>query len=48
MLWSEELKWSLQALAEMLKEDTTLSAYEVHSSSVVQVLLHCLSGQVCY
>ncbi len=35
-------------MAEMLKEDSTLSAYEVHSSSLVQVLLNCLSNRVCY
>lgn len=44
--WRDQLTGALQALAEMLKDDATLSAYEVHSSNMVQVLLNCLSNQV--
>ena len=45
MSWSEELHFSLQALAELLRDEKTLSAYEVHTSNMVEVLLHCLTGQ---
>uniref|UniRef100_A0A1X7TZ16 E3 ubiquitin-protein ligase n=1 Tax=Amphimedon queenslandica TaxID=400682 RepID=A0A1X7TZ16_AMPQE len=45
MGWKEELQFGLQALSDLLKEESTLSAFEVHSSSLVQVLLHCISGQ---
>lgn len=46
MNWKEELEFAVQALSDLLKEEKTLSAYEVHNSNMVQVLLHCLSGQV--
>lgn len=46
MGWKEELRYAIQALSELLKEERTLSAYEVHNSSLVQVLLHCVAGQV--
>ena len=46
MGWKEELEFAVQALSDLLKEEKTLSAYEIHNSSMVQVLLHCLSGQV--
>lgn len=46
MGWKEELQFGLQALSDLLKEENTLSAFEIHSSSLVQVLLHCISGQV--
>lgn len=46
MGWKEELQFAIKALSDLLKEEKTLSAYEVHSSSLVQVLLHCIAGQV--
>jgi E3 ubiquitin-protein ligase HECTD1 len=45
MDWKEELEFALQALSDLLKEENTISAHEVHNSSMVQVLLHCLSGK---
>jgi len=42
--WSDGLKSSLKDLALMLRDEKTLSAYEVHLSSLVSVLLHCLRG----
>ena len=40
----EELEGALRALAHLLRDEKTLSAYEVHTSRLVPVLLHCLAG----
>ena len=40
--WREELEWSLKALALLLRDEKTISAYEVHTNRLVPILLHCL------
>ena len=42
--WEEELECALKALAALLRDEKTISAYEVHVSRLVPILLHCLSG----
>ena len=37
---------SLKALAQLLRDEKTISAYEVHTSRLVPILLHCLTGGV--
>ena len=44
LLWQEELSCSLKALADLLRDEKTISAYEVHASRLVPILLHCLDG----
>ncbi len=36
----------LEELALLLRDEKTISAYEVHLSGLVPVLLHCLKGGV--
>ena len=36
----------MTALAQLLRDEKTISAYEVHLSSLVPTLLHCLRGGV--
>lgn len=43
--WSEELQWALKALALLLRDEKTISAYEVHTNRLVPILLHCLTGK---
>ena len=42
--WTEELQWALRALALLLRDEKTISAYEVLTSRLVPILLHCLTG----
>ena len=42
--WIEELECALKALATLLRDEKTISWYEVHVSRLVPVLLHCLTG----
>ena len=42
--WSEELQWALRALALLLRDEKTISAYEVLTSRLVPILLRCLTG----
>ena len=35
---------SLRALADLLRDEKTISAYEVHASHLVPTVLHCLQG----
>ena len=42
--WEEELECALKALAGLLRDEKTISAYEVHVSRLVPILLHCLAG----
>ncbi len=42
--WMEELECALRALATLLRDEKTISWYEVHMSRLVPVLLHCLTG----
>ena len=44
--WQEELESSLKSLAHLLRDEKTISAYEVHHSRLVPVLLYCLAGSV--
>lgn len=34
----------LRALAHLLRDEKTISAFEVHHSRLVPILLHCLVG----
>ena len=43
--WEEELECALKALATLLRDEKTISAYEVHVSRLVPILLHCLTGR---
>ena len=43
--WEEELECALKALATLLRDEKTISWYEVHMSRLVPVLLYCLTGQ---
>ena len=40
----EELECALKALATLLRDEKTISWYEVHMSRLVPVLLYCLTG----
>lgn len=40
----EELECAMRALATLLRDEKTISWYEVHMSRLVPVLLHCLTG----
>lgn len=42
--WREELEGALKALAHLLRDEKTISAYEVHHSRLIPVLLYCLTG----
>ena len=44
--WREGLETALTALALLLRDEKTISAYEVHLSGLVPVLSHCLKGGV--
>ncbi|XP_030855099.1 E3 ubiquitin-protein ligase HECTD1 isoform X1 [Strongylocentrotus purpuratus] len=41
--WMEEMKGALETLTCLLREENNISAYELHSSGLVQALLYCLS-----
>ncbi|KAJ8045570.1 E3 ubiquitin-protein ligase HECTD1 [Holothuria leucospilota] len=41
--WSEILNSALLSLTNLLKDENSISAYELHSSGLVQVLLNCLN-----
>jgi hypothetical protein len=41
--WREEMKAGLDNLLSLLKDEHTMSAYEVHSSGLVQCLFNCLN-----
>lgn len=43
--WEEELECALKALATLLRDEKTISAYEVHVSRLIPILLHCLTGK---
>ena len=42
--WEEEMQCALKALATLLRDEKTISAYEVHVSRLIPILLHCLTG----
>ena len=42
--WKDNLEHNLKALATLLRDEKTISAYEVHLSRLVPVLLYCLTG----
>ncbi|XP_071795349.1 E3 ubiquitin-protein ligase HECTD1-like isoform X3 [Asterias amurensis] len=42
--WSELLKTALESLTILLKDENNISAYELHSSGLVQALLYCLNN----
>ncbi|XP_022105219.1 E3 ubiquitin-protein ligase HECTD1-like [Acanthaster planci] len=42
--WSEVLKTALESLTLLLKDENNISAYELHSSGLVQALLYCLNN----
>lgn len=42
--WEEELEHALKALATLLRDEKTISWYEVHMSCLVPVILYCLTG----
>lgn len=44
LCWEVELECALRALATLLRDEKTISWYEVHMSRLVPVLLHCLTG----
>lgn len=44
--WEEELECALKALATLLRDEKTISWYEVHMSRLVPVLLYCLTGRM--
>ncbi|XP_071499022.1 E3 ubiquitin-protein ligase HECTD1-like [Diadema antillarum] len=41
--WVEEMKMALESLTCLLREENNISAFELHSSGLVQALLYCLS-----
>ena len=43
--WEEEMDCALKALATLLRDEKTISAYEVHVSRLIPILLHCLTGR---
>ncbi|XP_069118347.1 E3 ubiquitin-protein ligase HECTD1-like isoform X3 [Argopecten irradians] len=44
--WAEDMTASLTELVILLKEDHTVSAYELHSSGLVQTLLNILNNNI--
>lgn len=44
--WQDVLKHALDELAHLLKDEKTVSAYEIHSSGLIQALLRLLSCNV--
>ena len=42
--WSQEMSLALEELTALLKDEHTISAYELHSSGLVQTLLNCLNN----
>lgn len=44
--WEKDMIKVLHSFLELLKEDNTVSSYELQTSGIVRALLHCLS-QVC-
>ena len=44
--WEKDMVKVLKNFLELLKDDKTVSSYELQTSGVVRALLHCLS-QVC-
>lgn len=41
--WMAELKAALESLTVLLQEENNISAFELHSSGLVQALLYCLN-----
>ena len=41
--WEKDMVNVLKTFLELLKDDKTVSSYELHTSGVVRALLHCLS-----
>ena len=41
--WREEMRCALEELLALLKDEHTMSAYELHSSGLVQALFNCLN-----
>lgn len=44
--WRDDMKASFESLVDLLKEEHTVSSYELHSSGLVQTLLNILSNNV--
>ncbi|XP_064621516.1 E3 ubiquitin-protein ligase HECTD1-like isoform X2 [Lineus longissimus] len=44
--WKEELRSALDELTALLRDEQTISAYELHSSGLVQALLNCLNNNM--
>lgn len=44
--WREEMRNALEELVSLLKEDHTISAFELYSSGLVQTLLNILSNNI--
>lgn len=42
--WQEEMFHALGDLTVLLKDEHTVSSYELHSSGLVQTLLNCLNN----
>ena len=42
--WQEEMRHALEELVDLLKEEHTISAFELYSSGLVQTLLNILSN----
>lgn len=42
--WRDDMKASFESLVDLLKEEHTVSSYELHSSGLVQTLLNILSN----
>ena len=40
----EDLKMIFKSLGVILSDENRLSSYELHSSGLIQALLHCLTG----
>ncbi|XP_078675972.1 E3 ubiquitin-protein ligase HECTD1-like isoform X4 [Branchiostoma floridae x Branchiostoma belcheri] len=44
--WEDQMKTALECLTLLLKDEATISAFELHSSGLVQALLNCLNNNV--
>ena len=45
MNWDEELERSLRALAILMRDERSISVYEIQSSGLVPALIHCMTAE---
>ena len=43
--WCEELERSLRSLALLMRDERSISVYEIQSCRLVPILLHCMTAE---